>query len=79
MVRFECPDIYGRFENCMTYMKKRYRRCKKGVEARFGVFFNFCLNHSRRGNGVCRVQCWPHVDKANLAIGVCIIFIYGMR
>ncbi|KAK0461844.1 uncharacterized protein EV420DRAFT_1477567 [Desarmillaria tabescens] len=77
MVGFKFPGIYIRFQNCVQYMKKKYRRRKRPVEARFGVFFNFCLNHSRRGQGIRRVQCWPHVDKANLAIGVCVIFIYG--
>ncbi|KAK0429879.1 hypothetical protein EV421DRAFT_1744870 [Armillaria borealis] len=53
---------------CVTWRCK-YKKRKVHVEARFGIFFNFCLNHSRRGQGIRRVQCWPHVDKANLAIG----------
>ncbi|KAK0421593.1 hypothetical protein EV421DRAFT_1916392 [Armillaria borealis] len=77
MVQLEFPGIFQRFSNCMRYMVCKYKKRKVHVEARFGIFFNFCLNHSRRGQGIRRVQCWPHVDKANLAIGVCVIFIYG--
>ncbi|KAK0450278.1 hypothetical protein EV421DRAFT_1732435 [Armillaria borealis] len=69
MVRLEFPGIFQRFSNCVRYMARKYKKRKVHVEARFGIFFNFCLNHSRCGQGIRRVQCWPHVDKANLAIG----------
>ena len=51
-------------------MKKEH-----GIEAEFGLFFNFCLNAVRRG--VRRVFCRPHVDWKNVAFGVCMVFVYG--
>jgi len=45
------------------------------IEAKFGLFFNFCLNSPCKG--VKQVFCTPHVDWKNIAFGVCMIFIYG--
>ncbi|KAL1697720.1 hypothetical protein EV121DRAFT_274905, partial [Schizophyllum commune] len=42
-----------------------------------GVFYNFCINAPRPFENIPRVHCYPHVDHMNLAICVCLIFIYG--
>ncbi|KAE9393022.1 hypothetical protein BT96DRAFT_999823 [Gymnopus androsaceus JB14] len=64
------PAIAERYKESIKYMNDTY-----GIEAKFGLFFNFCLNSPR--NGVKRVFCKPHVDWKNVAFGVCMIFIYG--
>ncbi|KAF9025383.1 hypothetical protein BDP27DRAFT_1351787 [Rhodocollybia butyracea] len=64
------PAIAERYTSALNYMKKEH-----GIEAQFGLFFNFCLNAAREGTK--RVFCKPHVDWKNLAFGVCMIFVYG--
>ncbi|KAG1834973.1 hypothetical protein DFJ58DRAFT_847503 [Suillus subalutaceus] len=58
-------------------LARRYMACAEalGIQPLYGHFFNFCLNSARAG--VPRVHCSPHVDWKNIAIGVCVIFIYG--
>ena len=61
-------------------MAARVRMCaeKLGITPLFGNFFNFCVNAPRYDKGIRRVNCFPHVDWKNLAIFVCIVFVYGM-
>jgi len=58
---------------------KRYKQCEDalGINRLFGSFFSFCVNAARYHHDVFRVHCAPHVDALNLAIGICVIFIYG--
>ncbi len=72
IVKYEFPGIFERYTECSKYMKSHF-----GIGPMFGCFFNFCINMSRPG--VPRVMCEPHVDKSNLAVGVCLLLIYGMR
>jgi hypothetical protein len=69
------------FKNQFPEIVKRFEKCRKtlGLEQTqtYGYFFNFCLNAARPGVGLKRVHCRPHVDWKNLAIGICVIFIYG--
>jgi hypothetical protein len=64
------PKIAKRFETCREAL---------GIDKKevYGYFFNFCLNAARPGVGIKRVHCRPHVDWKNLAIGICVLFIYG--
>lgn len=48
------------------------------IEPLFGLFWNFCINAPLPRDGVYRVSCWPHVDAMNLALGICIVYVYGM-
>ncbi|KAK7020705.1 hypothetical protein VNI00_017647 [Paramarasmius palmivorus] len=65
------PRVYERYRRCSDYML-----ANKGFEAPYGgIFFNFCLNGAREG--VDRVFCDPHVDFKNVALGVCMVFVYG--
>ncbi|KAJ3846237.1 hypothetical protein EV368DRAFT_89341 [Lentinula lateritia] len=57
------PAIVKRYQDSINCMKKEY-----GIDAMFGLFFNFCLNAPREG--VRRVFCKPHVDWKNVAFGV---------
>ena len=70
MLRSHFPVIAERYQASIDYMKANY-----GIEAKFGLFFNFCLNAPRPG--VRRVFCRPHVDWKNIAFGLCMIFVYG--
>ncbi|KAK7043052.1 hypothetical protein VNI00_008790 [Paramarasmius palmivorus] len=71
LVRRHFPGIYERYRRCSAYMEANH-----GFKAPYGgIFFNFCLNGVRAG--VDRVLCEPHVDFKNVALGVCMIFIYG--
>ncbi|KIY62979.1 hypothetical protein CYLTODRAFT_158530 [Cylindrobasidium torrendii FP15055 ss-10] len=63
------PGIWRRFMRCRDYWS-----IKRGVNAMYGAFWQFCINW---GEDRLLVDCWPHVDAANLAIGVCVIFIFG--
>jgi hypothetical protein len=64
------PKLAERFENCRKFHGIPRDEC-------YGYFFNFCLNMARPHIGLKRVHCKPHVDWKNLAIGICVIFIYG--
>ncbi|KAJ3860187.1 hypothetical protein EV359DRAFT_49625, partial [Lentinula novae-zelandiae] len=70
ILRVRFPAIAQRYQDSVDYMKAKF-----GIEAMFGLFFNFCLNSAREG--VPRVFCRPHVDWKNTAFGVCMIFIFG--
>ena len=65
------PKIAERYRKCSAKMKHRY-----GFSAPFGgLFFNFCVNGIMAGHP--RVKCLPHIDFKNLALGVCMIYVYG--
>ncbi|KAG2092750.1 hypothetical protein BD769DRAFT_1395324 [Suillus cothurnatus] len=61
-------------------LAKRIQACADalGIQPLYGFFFNFCLNAARPLHHINRVHCSPHVDWKNLAIGVCVIFVYGL-
>ena len=61
------PKIADRVKSC----RKKANIAETEV---YGYFFNFCLNMARN-NG--RVHCKPHVDHKNVAIGMCVILVYG--
>ncbi|THU99055.1 hypothetical protein K435DRAFT_856024 [Dendrothele bispora CBS 962.96] len=70
MMRSHFPQIWERFHNAAESLHKMY-----GIRPPFGVFWNFCLNSPRRG--IKRVFCNPHIDAKNVALGLCMIFVYG--
>lgn len=55
----------------------RYKRCAEelGIKPLYGHFYNFCVNHPESDP---RVHCGPHVDWKNVAVGICVLFIYGL-
>lgn len=65
------PEIVARYKECHRIIGDTY-----GIWPMYGLFYNFCLNGARPGK-VNRVYCEPHVDWKNIAIGVCLIFVYG--
>ncbi|KAK7037413.1 hypothetical protein VNI00_011163 [Paramarasmius palmivorus] len=73
LVKQHFPRIYQRFKDCSDYMRDRYGEEFKAPYG--GIFFNFCVNGVRYG--VPRVFCKPHVDHKNVALGVCMVFVYG--
>ncbi|KAL0578309.1 hypothetical protein V5O48_003686 [Marasmius crinis-equi] len=71
IVRRVFPAIVKRFEACAK---------KIGIQPLYGgLFFNFCLNGVRMDapNPVPRVFCEPHIDFKNLALAICMVFVYG--
>ncbi|TRM56340.1 hypothetical protein BD626DRAFT_541371 [Schizophyllum amplum] len=70
-VEIHFPGVAQRFQKGITLIDEHY-----GVKAMYGLFFNFCLNVSRPGQ-VDRVHCLPHADYKNLALAVCVVFVYG--
>ncbi|KAF9045653.1 hypothetical protein BDZ89DRAFT_1127585 [Hymenopellis radicata] len=71
MAEAHFPGIAGRYKACRDYMRTKYN-----IPAQFGLFFNWCLNAPRPS--VKRVHCDPHVDFKNIALGICVIFVYGV-
>ena len=69
------------FEKEFPHLAKRYRACAEalGTTPLYGLFYSFCLNAARPEDGVGRVHCSPHIDWKNLAIGICVIFVYGIH
>ena len=43
----------------------------------FGLWYNYCINGARPGTDVEGVSCFPHTDGQNLALMMCVLFIYG--
>ncbi|KAF8067612.1 hypothetical protein FPV67DRAFT_1449249 [Lyophyllum atratum] len=70
----EFPRIAKRFRESETVLKEKY-----GVERMFGPFWSFCVNAPRYHHGIQRVHCCPHVDALNLAIGICVVFVYDIN
>ncbi|KAL0578206.1 hypothetical protein V5O48_003781 [Marasmius crinis-equi] len=71
IVRRIFPEIVKRFEDCAQ---------KIGIKPLYGgMFFNFCLNGARMDGSrpIPRVFCEPHIDFKNLALAVCMVFVYG--
>jgi len=58
---------------------ERYRKCAKALNIvpLFYPFFNWCINAPRAKKRQKRVHCKPHVDAQNLAIGICVLWIYS--
>jgi hypothetical protein len=65
------PSIAARYLACKEYMRATY-----GIEAQFDLFWNFCVNAPSGEESL--VRCWPHVDAMNLALGICVLYIYGV-
>jgi hypothetical protein len=64
------PGVAKRYHRCITYMKEHYN-----ISPSYGYFWNFCCN-GPRGN-IKLVHCRPHVDAKNIALGICILYVYG--
>ncbi|KAJ8094090.1 hypothetical protein PM082_023298 [Marasmius tenuissimus] len=65
------PAIAKRYKDCSEYLEEKYN-----MPAPYGGhFYNFCLNGPK--GDIRRVHCDPHVDYKNIALGVCMIFVYG--
>ena len=43
----------------------------------FGLWYNYCINGARPGTKIEGVSCYPHTDGQNLALMMCVLFIYG--
>lgn len=69
------------FQREFPLLGRRIRACADslGIEPLYGLFFNFCLNAARPSCHINRVHCSPHINWKNLAIGVCVIFVYGQQ
>jgi hypothetical protein len=67
------------FEQEFPRVAARYQKYAKqlGIRPLFGPFFNWCINAPHPDKEIKWVHCQPHVDAKNLAIGVCILWIYG--
>jgi len=72
LVNKHFPKIAERYRQNAADIKKKH---KGEIEPHFGLFWNFCLNAAHRD--VPRVHCWPHIDSKNIAVGVCVLYIYG--
>ena len=70
-----------------TWMAGRVVGCQNSLEKlgygpeiakpMFGLWYNYCINGARPGGVVDGVSCFPHTDGQNLAIMMCVLFIYG--
>jgi hypothetical protein len=67
------PGVAKRYDQCAKYMKSKY-----GLESAYGLFWNFCLNSPRPDKHIFRIHCHPHVDAKNLALGLCVLYVYGI-
>lgn len=65
------PAIAKRYQHSVNFYSKAY-----GIKAHHGLFWNFCLNAPVFESNQTRVHTVPHIDKKNLAGGVCGVFIY---
>lgn len=65
------PLIVARYKECHRIIWDNYK-----IKPMYGLFYNFCLNGAWPGKAD-RVYCEPHVDWKNIAIGVCLVFVYG--
>ena len=73
-VRNSFPEIVARYEQCHKVISDNFG----GMKPMYGLFYNFCLNGARpEPHKAKRVYCEPHVDWKNIAIGVCLLFVYG--
>jgi len=64
--------IAKRYQDCADYHLKTY-----GIRPLFGgLFWNFCLNVAPPESQASRVHCLPHIDCKNIALGLCMIFVY---
>jgi hypothetical protein len=67
------PGIAQRFADCASYMHKTYR-----IRPRYGLYWTFCLNSPNPDSGIFRIHTCPHVDSKNLALAVCVVYVYGI-
>ncbi|KAF8545807.1 hypothetical protein OG21DRAFT_1491900 [Imleria badia] len=70
MLRLYFPECAARFESAVLYWKKL------GVEADFGLYFNFCANLPLLRS---RVHATPHADRKNIAGGICALMAFHYR
>jgi hypothetical protein len=67
------PGVAQRYTECVKYIKGKYN-----LEPEYGLFWNFCLNSPRPDKNIFRIHCCPHVDAKNLALGLCVLYVYGV-
>lgn len=84
MVEKKFPGLVARLDQCETHMRDTY-----GIKPHFGRYWNFCINAPRSFQpasfdkpeklltGPKTVVCDPHLDRMNLALMICVLFIYG--
>ncbi|KAJ3866993.1 hypothetical protein EV359DRAFT_61873 [Lentinula novae-zelandiae] len=57
------PAIGKRYQDSVDYMLSKY-----GIQAMFGLFFNFCLNSPREGHFNHHEKCWLVIWEAGIVL-----------
>ncbi|KIY48688.1 hypothetical protein FISHEDRAFT_58749 [Fistulina hepatica ATCC 64428] len=70
------PTQLGHSGSSHVYRELSTLEERHGIMPLFGLYWNYCVNHTLPHLGVKRVFCVPHADWKNLALAVCAIFIY---
>ncbi|RPD69242.1 hypothetical protein L226DRAFT_539921 [Lentinus tigrinus ALCF2SS1-7] len=71
------PSLVKRVRHCAECLKLMDEPFARYAEPMFGYWYNYCINGARVGAGVDGVMTRPHVDGKNLALMMCVVFVYG--
>ena len=70
------PHLAARVLHCQRSLEKMHYP-PEIAKPMFGLWYNYCINGARPGTDIEGVSCFPHTDGQNLALMMCVLFIYG--
>ena len=72
--RTRFPSLASRVEQCRKYLLELGYPAEL-ANPPYGLWYNYCINGPR--GDVTGVSTQPHVDGKNLALMMCVVFVYG--
>lgn len=70
--RMRFPNLAARVDQCAAALKKQGH---KHAVPPYGCWYNYCVNGPQ--GDVEGVMTRPHVDGKNLALMLCVVFVWG--
>ncbi len=74
MFELRFPSLAARVENCAASLEEQGYSSETS-RPMYGYWYNFCVNGPREH--VQGVMTKPHVDGKNLALMMCVVFVWG--
>jgi hypothetical protein len=79
IIRTHWPKLYKHFRDSIRLLIKKRQITEDEVFG--GIFLQFCPNLPTpdEKKPINNVFCLPHIDSKNVALGLCLLFVYSRR
>lgn len=70
-------SLVNRVRHCILSLTLQGEEFTRYAVPLFGYWYNFCINGPNGKTGVKGVFTKPHVDGKNLALMMCVVYVWG--